>query len=326
MLSKLAKTLTVVLLLFFTAERAHSQAKFPAETRNAALRYWLAFAELQDPPSDKQTADLLEKTAAGEAAWDEAKLGPILDRNESAIRIMQRATKLPECDWGLEYALGPRASIAYVPRARVLARLNTLYGMRLLAKGDPQGAVDTWLAGIRFSRHVAAGGSLIFTLVGKMSMVSNLRALAHAAQNHDLTGAQRREVEITLQTIPKTGFNWGLSLRYEEAALDVGVKQLSAAKSPAAYYREMVGEPAPVNFVIPGVADIAAFHKLMSAAEDALNLPPDVAERKLEELQQTVKTLHPFFQNTVPSLTRINASRIEVQTAINELANQLQAK
>ena len=111
---------------------ARAQTKLPPETRNAALRYWLAFADLQDPSADKATQDLLEKTASGDAAWDETRLGPILDQNETAILEMQRATKLPECDWGLEF--GPTASIAYVPRSRVLARLNTLYGMRQLAR------------------------------------------------------------------------------------------------------------------------------------------------------------------------------------------------
>ena len=60
---------------------AWPQAKYPPETRNAALRYWMAFAEMQDPPANKATQDLLEKTAAGEAAWDERQLGPILDAN-----------------------------------------------------------------------------------------------------------------------------------------------------------------------------------------------------------------------------------------------------
>src|SRR6266446_7947629 len=132
------KSIVLAASLLFGAAFTSAQAKRPIETHNAALRYWMAFAELQDPPTDRATAELLEKTAAGEAAWDEAKLGPILDKNETAIWRMQRATKLPECDWGLEYDLGPRASIAYVPKARVLARLNTLDGMRLAAKGDSQ--------------------------------------------------------------------------------------------------------------------------------------------------------------------------------------------
>ena len=106
------KKFAAVIALLFAAVMAHAQSNISTETRNAALRYWLAFADIQDPPTDKATADLLEKAAAGEAAWDEPKLGPILDKNETAIWKMQRATKLPECDWGLEYDLGPRASIA----------------------------------------------------------------------------------------------------------------------------------------------------------------------------------------------------------------------
>src|SRR5260370_30957164 len=137
------------------------------------MRYWRGFADLQDTPTEKATAELLEKTAAGGTVGEEAKLGPILDKNESAIWRMQRATKLPECDWGLEYDLGPRAAIAYVPKARVLARLNTLDGMRLAAKGASQRAVETWLAGIRFSQHLAKGGTWIFSLYETMDLSSS---------------------------------------------------------------------------------------------------------------------------------------------------------
>src|SRR5208283_420502 len=149
--------LSILLTLLASACPAAVPGKLPPETRNAALRYWMAFAEMQDPPADNDVSQLLEKTAAGESTWDEVKLGPILDRNDDAIRIMQRATKLSGCDWGLEYGLGPNASIAYAPRARVLARLNTLYGMRLASKGDSQQALDAWLDGLQFSQHMAKG-------------------------------------------------------------------------------------------------------------------------------------------------------------------------
>src|SRR2546426_634144 len=54
------KKTAAVLVFFFLAAAAHAQTKFPSETRNAALRYWLAFADLEDPPADKATAELLE--------------------------------------------------------------------------------------------------------------------------------------------------------------------------------------------------------------------------------------------------------------------------
>jgi len=315
-----------VIVLFCATGTAHSQTKFPPETRNAALRYWLAFADLQDPPADKATADLLEKTAAGEAAWDEAKLGPILDKNETAIWKMQRATKLPECDWGLEYDLGPRASIAYVSKARVLARLNALEGLRLAAKGDSQKAVETWLAGIRFSQHLASGGSLIFALVGKMGMMSNFRALTQAAQSGVLSEGQRKQVEDAVRSLPETGFDWGQALRYEAATLDVGLRQIIEAKNPAAYSREMTGKPASENFTLPSAAEIAAYHKLMAAAEEALRLPPDSVDARLKILQDSVKTLHPYYQGLIPSFSRVNDSRFELRTAKASLLKALAAQ
>src|SRR5260370_34455883 len=99
---------------------------------------------------------------------------------------MQRVTKLRECDWGLEYSLGPRTPIPPFVKARALARLNTLYGIRLAARGDTPKAVETWLAGIRFSQHLARGGSLLATLVANAVLSDNLRALSKAAEGRSL--------------------------------------------------------------------------------------------------------------------------------------------
>jgi hypothetical protein len=325
-MSGLVKRAAAVLAFLFVAATTHAQAKFPSETRNAALRYWLAFADMQDPPADETNAALLEKTAMGQAEWDEERLGSILDKNETAIWRMQRATKLPECDWGLEYDLGPRASIAYAPKARVLARLNTLEGMRLLAKGDSQKAVDTWLAGIRFSQHLTRGGSLIFALIAKMGLLSNFHALTQAAQHGALTDAEKKQVESAILALPVTGFDWGQALRYEEDPQNVAVKQMAEAASPAAYYQEMMGKPAPANFALPTAAEMAAFHKLMNSAEAALRLPPEASRERLKTLQDSVKTLHPFFQDATPSFTHIDDARIEVQVARAQLLKAIAAK
>src|SRR5216684_2297044 len=206
------------MFLLVSATIAGPQAKMPPETRNAALRYWMAFAEMQDPPVDAATQALLGKTAAGEIAWDEKQFGSILDSNSEAIRIMQRATKLPECDWGLEYGEGPRASVAYGPRARALARLNTLEGMREMANGNSQGAVETWLAGVRFSQHLANGGSLIFALISKSALLPNLHALSTEAKQGRLRDAQKKNISVSLKQIREDGINWGAAWGFEESA------------------------------------------------------------------------------------------------------------
>jgi hypothetical protein len=316
----------LIVTLFLTTAAAQAQSTIPAETRNAALRYWMAFAEMQDPPSDKTTAELLEKTAAGEIAWDESKLAPILDANGEAVRAMQRATKLPECDWGIEYSLGPRAPISYVARARVMARLNTLYGMRLAAKGDSQGATEAWLAGINFSQHLAKGGSLIFSLVAKTVLLSNLNALRQAVRSAVLQEAQRAEVQSMVRTLPEAGFDWAEALQFEESPLEIGVQQLTAAAKPTEYYQELTGRPAPPDFTVPNIKDIAAFRKLMSSAEELLRLPPQKAQDRLKLLQESVKSLHPYFQETTPSFLKINEARMQVLTARQELLQALAAR
>ncbi len=312
------KAMLLVVCLLSMNLLAQAQTK-RVETRNAALRYWLAFAEMQDQPGDKNLGELLDKTAAGEAAWDETNLGPILDKNQTAILALQRASKLPECDWGLEYEQGPDASVAYAPRARVLGRLNTLYGMRMAAHGDTQRALEAWLAGVRFSQHVAKGGSLIFALIGKSVLMSNLQAISIAAESGKLNSTEKQQAARVVEVLPETGFDWSTALWYEQEPLDISVKQMAAAPSPRKYFQEMTGRPAPGIFQLPTNTDIAAFHGLMADAESALRLRPEQAQDRLRALQESVKTLHPFYQATVPSFTHVNEARAEVQVVRERL-------
>jgi len=313
------QTLLFLIVLIFCGIPTTAQTQRHPSTLNAALRYWLAFSDLQDPPSDKATADLLEKTAAGEAVWDEAKLGPILDQNSEAIQRMQRATTLPECDWGLEYELGPAASIAHVPRARVLARLNTLYGMRAASKADSKTAVETWLDGMRFSQHLSQGGSLIFLLVAKSALLSNFQAIMQAIQNGQLDSAQRNQISVAVRALPESAFDWSQALALEQESLDIAAKHLPDAPNPRAYFEELTGNAAPQNFAAPNASDAAAFHKLMNSAEAALRLSPHQAAEKLKSIQEVVQSLHPFYKSLTPSLTRINDSRLEIATAREKL-------
>jgi len=43
-------------------------------------------------------------------------------------------------------------------------------------------------------------------------------------------------------------------------------------------------------------------------------------------LQASVKTLHPFFQQIIPSFTRVNDVRVEVQAARQKLLQAVSAK
>jgi len=315
-----------IALIVMSTSVGWPQAKYPPETRNAALRYWLAFALIQDPPADKATQDLLEKTSAGEAAWDETRLGAILDANSGAIRTMQRATKLPECDWGLEYDRGVRAAIPNLARARVLARLNQLTGMREMAKGNSQAAVDTWLAGVRLSQHLATGGPLIFALVAKSALLPNLRALSSESRQGHLSDTQKRHVSEALKGLREDGFNWAAAWGFEALTLQQFLVELRGAPNPPILYESVAGKPMPSGAEVPGTEDTRRFNAYMASAQSALNLPPDATKMKLSALEMQKRALPEIVQMLIPSAQRVNDARLEVFTARKELVKSLATK
>src|SRR5579872_1505144 len=245
-----------------------AQWKLPPEPKNAALLYWQAFAQLQDYPADKATAELLEKEINGEViGWNESKFGPLIDENMQAIEIMQRGTKLPECDWGLEYNLASSNSFP-IPfwrnSSRALGRLNTLYGVRLAAMGDWKKATDAWLAGIRFSQHLGWGGTLIFKYSAEQSLLFNLRTLTETAQNSKLTTGERERVKAAVQALPETAFDWGEAWELEGVSLENGFREIWKSPDPKKSFEAFTGEPMPEVLLPHGHIILSPNGKMLS--------------------------------------------------------------
>jgi hypothetical protein len=321
-----ATFLIAAAFFLFVGSGVHAQLNAPPETRNAALRYWLAFAEMKDPPTDPATQDLLEKTAMGRAPWDENKLGPILDANAEALAIFQRATKLPDCDWGVEYSQGPSASIAYVPRARALARLNTLQGMRQISKGDSQAAVDTWLAGIRFTDHLAKGGSLIFALTAENALLPDLRALTAAANQGLLSPSQKQQLLTVIRSLPQDGFDWARAWEIDGAGSGPFFTELQHAKDPVAFYVSLVGEPKPETCIPPTSQEVRAYENYILEVAAALRLPPSAASQKLNELDSKAALICEPIRRMVPKPQHVNDARTTIVNSREALLQALQTK
>jgi hypothetical protein len=314
------------LLFFLTPTFAVAQQNSSQETRNAVLRYWMAFAEIHDLPSDKTTQDFLEKTAAGEAAWDESRLGPILDMNADAIAIFQRATKLPDCDWGVEYSQGPRASIAYAPRARVISRLNTLQGIRQMAKGQSQAAVDTWIAGIRFTDHLAKGGSLLFALIAKSALLTNLHVLTQQTSQGHLNPSQKRQILAALQSIPQDGSDWASAWGYETSSLAIFLDDLRRSPDPRKTYEGMIGDHVSARILPPSGLEIVAFKNYMNKVQAALRLQPSQAKIDLDTLGTERQSLSELTRTLIPSPQKANDARAEIISARQALEQALNKK
>ena len=304
---------------------AFGQAPSRPETRNAALRYWQAFAELKDPPANREILVEMEKVLAAEAPWDEPRLGGIVVANEIALGIMQRATKLPDCDWGVEYSRGPEASIAFVPRAHVLARLNTLLGIRQMVKGQPQAAVDTWIAGIRFAQDLTKGGSLLFALTAKSVLAQEMHTLTAEAKQGHLNAEQKKRLYDALSALPEDGFDWGLAWEMDTVSADAFYAEMQKSKDPAKLFERLFEEPAPKGCVPPSAAQLKLYHEYMNDVAAALRLPTAATQQRLVELDSKAKGICEAIRVAIPSAERTNEARTELITTRRESLNALAA-
>jgi hypothetical protein len=308
-----------IVAICMVAPAARSQEFKPPVTRNAALRYWIAFSLMQDPPADKATAGLLNQVASGKAEWNEEKLGPIIDANRAAILAMQRATRLPECDWGIEMELGPAAPIPPYAKARVLGNLNVLYGMRQVAHHDMNGAVETWLAGVRFAEQLPHGMSLVGTVVGQTVLLANIHALDAEALRGGLDEKLKAEVAKAVRALPEYGLDWSEGWRFETYGMELAMKQMSEAADPKQWYTEINGQAAPSPFVLPTAAELREFQKLMDDVSGAFNLSYPAAKEKLARIEPQIAQLNPTITWIIPNPSRSNERRAEVQAARQKL-------
>lgn len=209
----------------------------PGETtpcsENAALRYWMAFALMENPAVGSELANRLEQVAQGLEPWHES-LAPVVERNRQAIETMHRGSRFATCNWGFEHELLADAPIAHLSRARALARLNVLYGMRLMDAGKRAEAVDAWLAGIRFSAHVAADSPWVGALVAGGGLKAHVRALAAAVGRARLDPATLRRIEGAIAVLPEAGFDWSVPAKHEAEAMSGLASAIEEADDPVA--------------------------------------------------------------------------------------------
>ena len=314
--------ITVVGVLAATGG-ARAQAKFPPDSDNAALRYWTALTEMRDTiDEDETTRKLLSATIRGEIPWDESKFGPILEANADAVQAMQRGARLPECNWGLDYRLGVSTPGQMVMRARGLERLNTVEGIRELAKGNGEAAVNTWLSGIRFSKDVGRGGPVILALVASAMLTDMFQAMTAQAKQGKLQQAQKKALYEAIKQLPDDGFDWGISWGVEYASGNQFLEGLRKASDPRAVYKQWGLVPAPEGLP-PTQQDIDGYGEYMLAAQGALREPPDNATALLNELESRERRLREVVRLLIPSPSGCNRARIKVHSDRDELLQAL---
>ena len=208
--------LAVALLAAPAMPQSAQTSEKPGE--NAALRYWSAFAQLQDMGLTDAQAKELYRIVEGNAPFVPSTYKELIARNRPALETMASGTELPYCDWGIDYRLGPMAPLDHVGKAAQLGRLNVLYAMQL-EMNDPAAAVKTLAVGLRFSHDVASGGTLLSALLAKSLLMAHLRVMASVLQKKDLTAGERATLRNALARIGPDGVDWQAAVKRELAIL-----------------------------------------------------------------------------------------------------------
>ena len=217
MKSKFPVCLMAIALLFtnfaFAQQRIHLGD-------NAALRYWAAFSEMQDSGITPEQVKELSLILKGTAPYHDLSYKKLVEANIPALTVMARGTTLRSCDWGLDYELGPETPVEYARKSLELGRLNVLYAFHLSQAGDKEGTLRTLVAGVHFSRDVAAGGSLFATLAAKNLLINHFRAIEDLLHLQALSNAQRPELQKAIAQLGPNGLDWGMAMKYEFVALN----------------------------------------------------------------------------------------------------------
>lgn len=198
-------TTLIILLAGFLAGSAVAQSDPPVQLdENAALRYWSAFAQMQDYAMATQP----------NSGLDDPRLKELFEKNKAALDTMYRGTTLPNCDWGIEYQLGANTPVEYVRKAVILGKLNALYVMYLESHGDTQGAVRSMVAGLRFSHDVANGGSLFATEAAAILLMAHLPMIPNIV-HAGISPAQRLALQKAVTQLGPAGLDWQGAVKRE---------------------------------------------------------------------------------------------------------------
>lgn len=312
---KLIRWFYICLIALVAAPFVSSQQK-PSD--NAALRYWMAFAQMRD--SQISPADTMRMNAMinGGSAWEEKQFGPIVEQNKAAIETMIRGSRLSYCEWGLETDLGPDTPIEYVPKAAALARLNNMYSMRLANAGDYHQAVRSTIAGIRFAQHLAENGSFLGALTAKTALIPALIQAQRLATSNQVPSQDRAALEGALRALPEGGLDWSFAAHAEGTALHSVLIEMAKSRNPKTMYEKWFGDVEDAGFRAPTPKEIDQLDSVMTHYAQLLGMPPEKAEPQLPGLQKEIAALDKTSQTGVPNPARILAQRTAIVKAQRE--------
>lgn len=174
--------------------QAATAAVLEAETDNAALLY-LRYAALLQPDNQLGWKPGEPLTPVQAATLEQGYA--------DAIEGVLRASRLPDCDFGIEYDEGMYALLPHLTPMRRLAGVLCADAVRLSERGDPAGAAERLAAVVRMSRHLEGDRVMISALVSISTLNNACVTIGQIADAHGFDDGARATLLAALGTVDR---------------------------------------------------------------------------------------------------------------------------
>ncbi|MHC4643253.1 MAG: hypothetical protein ACYS32_16535, partial [Planctomycetota bacterium] len=139
---------TVILAVLVLLVSAPSVFAYPPD--NAAVLYYKAFMLYESPDN---IGPMLWDYWKGNIELNE-KIEEHLSRNQRVIKIVLDATRIDNCDWGLDYSQGTAVLLPPLHKARELFALLAAEATMQADRGDYRKALGRCMSIYRMARHL----------------------------------------------------------------------------------------------------------------------------------------------------------------------------
>lgn len=158
---RLAKmTIRTILLVCVTiAVMTPAVRALPSDPNNAALLYYQAFIML--PKGQDQVRDLAVSLRAGVDPNDQIR--EYLKQCQPAINLAEAASRIPACDWGLQYSKGFQMPMLQLSQMRAMSLLMKADALVFIADGQYRQALEQALTIRRMAQHT--GDQILISLL-----------------------------------------------------------------------------------------------------------------------------------------------------------------
>ncbi len=223
------------------------------DPENAALLYWICWStgfdtfgdgsQFQSEPDWKPSAEYIKT----------------LSENQGVIRQLLRATRIEECEWGVEYSQGFGALMPHLGKLRAATRVLAADSRRLANDGKVEDAAERVAAIFRMARHAAQDPVLISSLVGLAIHNAGKTELEWLVTNGHLSDAGRKNIADAVVQIPASDpFKFHDAIKMErDIALEWIKKEFTG---PAAGRRFLAEFAMPANDDDAAVAQVRKYN------------------------------------------------------------------